>query len=286
MIANPVSPAPSYLGVYHINLGGGRFALCLAASRDLKSWRKIADLDPTGGSMGTMRALSNGGFLVAYEAQRQTTPDGKTASNLRLHYYRDPAALLNGRATEQKTLPRRLSRTNEGTPDLRSIAWRGSLATSRIVLGFHYLDRGPKRKPFKLAVDRQAHGTLDKDRWSVVEDAGIDRALSRMGFHGNHSARRQFRFPVGGKTWRIYEAQKAVNVTGSWRVLLFDNSARTFNVLRVQTPHGSRSFANPTVNVLASPHPAGGRAFVVTMFVFGAGAGAGESGQLVYYSDL
>jgi hypothetical protein len=286
VIANPVQPAPSYLGIYHINLSAGRFALCLAASRDLKTWRKIADLDPTGGSMGTIRALSDGGFLVAYEAQRQTTQDGKIASNLQLRYYRDPAALLNGQATEQKTLPRRLSRTNEGTPDLRSIAWRGSLAKSQIVLGFHYLDCGPKSKPFKLAVDRQARGTLDMDKWSVVEDAGIDRALSRLGFHGNHGARRQFHFPAGGKTWRVYEAQKAVNVTGSWRVLLFDNSARRFNVLRIQTPNRSRSFANPTINVLPSPHPAGGRAFVVTMFVFGAGAGAGESGQLVYYSDL
>ena len=145
--------------MYHINLGAGRFALCLAASRDLKRWRKIADLDPAGGSMGTIRALPDGGYLVAYEAQRGTTPNRKTASNLRLRYYRSPVALLNGRATEQKTLPRRLSRTNEGTPDLRSIAWRGSLATSRIVLGFHYLDRGPKSKPFKLAVDRQARGT-------------------------------------------------------------------------------------------------------------------------------
>jgi hypothetical protein len=286
VISNPLQAAPSYLGVYHINLGAGRFALCLGASRDLKAWRKIADLDTTGGSMGTIRALPGGGWLVAYEAQRPTTPDGKTASNLRLRYYRDATALLNGQSTEQKTLPRRLSSTNEGTPDLRSVAWRGSLATSRIVLGFHYLDRGPKSKPFKLAVDRQARGTLDKDKWSVVQDAGIDRALSRLGFHGNHGARRQFHFPAGGKTWRIYEAQQAVNVTGSWRVLLFDNSARSVNVLRIQTPKGSRSFANPTITVLPSPHPAGGRAFVVTMFVFGAGAGAGESGQLVYYNDL
>jgi hypothetical protein len=286
VIANPVQPAPSYLGIYHINLGAGRFALCLAASRDLKTWRKIADIDPTGGSMGTIRGLSDGGFLVAYEAQGATTPGHKTATNVRLRYYRDPVALLSGQATEQRTLPRRISLTNEGTPDFRSIAWRGSLATSRIVLGFHYLDRGPASKPFKLAVDRQARGTLDKNRWSVVVDAGIDRALSRMGFHGNHGARRQFHFPPGGKTWRIYEAQKLVNVTGSWRVLLYDNSARTLKALGIQTPNRSTSFANPTINVLPSPHPAGGRAFVVSMFVFGAGAGAGESGQLVYYHDL
>ena len=238
------------------------------------------------GRWATIRGLSDGGFLVAYEAQQRTTRDGKTASNLRLRYYRDAGALLNGQATEQKTLPRRLSLTNEGTPDLRLIAWRGSLATSRIVLGFHYLDRGPKSKPFRLAVDRQARGTLDRNKWSVVVDAGVDRALSRLGFHGNHGARRQFRYPPGADTWRIYEAQKFVNVTGSWRVLLYDNSARTMKALRIETPHRSRSFANPAVSVLPSPHPAGGKALVVSMFIFGARSGAGESGQLVYYHDL
>ncbi len=278
--ANPVAPG-TYLGVYHINLGGGRFALRLASSRDLRSWRKIADLDADGASMGTLRALPGGGFLLADEAQRATQANGKTASNVRLRHYRDGAALLSGRATAEKTLPRRLSPTNEGTPSFRAVTWRGSLASSRIVLGFHYLDHGPK-----LPVDRQANGTLDGGSWAVSKDAGVDRALSRMGFHGNHGGRRQFSFPKGGKTWRVYEAQELVNVTGSWRVFLYDVAERKLKQLRVVTPRASRSFANPCVSVLPSPHPAGGSALVVTLFVFGAGAGAGESGALVYYQDL
>src|ERR1700709_368064 len=56
VIANPAAPG-SYLGVYHVNLGRGRFALRLASSRDLRVWRKIADLDAGGGAMGTLRAL-------------------------------------------------------------------------------------------------------------------------------------------------------------------------------------------------------------------------------------
>ena len=197
--ANPVERAPSYLGVYHVNLGRGRFALCLAASRDLDAWRKIADLDTAGGAMGTLRVLPDGGFLVAYEAQRATMPDGKTATNMRLRHYRDPVALLSGAATAQHTLPRRLSTTNEGTPSFLSVTWRGSLAASQVKLGFHYLDHGPRSKPRRLAVDREARGTLDEGRWSVVAEAGIDRSLSRMGFHGNHGARRQFRFPAAGR---------------------------------------------------------------------------------------
>ena len=114
----------------------------------------------------------------------------------------------------------------------------------------------------------------------------MDRALSAMGFHGNHGARRQFHFPAGGKLWRIYEAQERVNVTGSWRVFLYDVDARRLKRLQIRTPRGSRSFANPTVGILPSPHSAGGSALVVTMFIFAAGAGDGESGALVYYHDL
>jgi len=278
VIANPVAPG-TYLGVYHINLGNGRFALRLASARDLRTWRKIADLDAGGGGMGTLRALPGGGFLLAYEAQRATQPNGKTASNVRLRYYRDAAALLSGRATEEKTLPRRLSPTNEGTPNFRAVTWRGSLAKSRIVLGLHWLDHGPK-----LPVDREGYATLDNGAWSVTRDAGLDRALSRLGFHGNHGGRRQFSFPKNRKTWRVYEVQERVNVTGSWRVFLYDVTGRRFKQLRIRTPGASRSFANPCVRVL--PSPAGGDALVVTMFIFGAGAGSGEAGTLVYYQDL
>ncbi len=285
IIANP-DVRGAYLGVYHSNLGGGRFALSLASSRDLASWSKITALHANGGSMGTLRALPGGAFLLAYESQGATAADRRTPTNVRLCHYRDAAALLAGRATEHKTLPRRLSPTNEGTPHVRSIAWRGSLASSVIKLGFHYLDYGPKSKPFRLAVDREAHGTLSSGRWSVQRHTGIDRALSRMGFHGNHGGRRQFRFPPGAKQWRIYEAQKFVNVTGSWRTLLYDMRARRLHQLRIATPGGSRSFANPTVSVLPSPRDAGADALVVTMFIFGAGAGNGEAGELVHYSEL
>jgi hypothetical protein len=278
VIENPAVRG-SYLGVYHINLGSGRFALRLASSRDLRRWSKIADLDAGGGAMGALRALPGGGFLLAYEAQGPTQPNGKVATNVRLRFYRDVGALLSGRATEERSLPRRLSPTNEGTPNFRGVTWRGSLARSRVLLGFHWLDHGPK-----LPVDRQGLATLDAGKWSVSKDAGVDRALSTMGLHGNHGSRRQFHFPRAGKLWRIYEAQERVNVTGSWRVFLYDVQARRLQRLQIRTPGGSRSFANPTASIL--PSPAGGSALVVTMFIFASGAGSGEAGELVYYHDL
>jgi hypothetical protein len=285
VIVNPLDPRRSYLGVYHMSIGGGRFALRLAASNDLRNWRKIADLDATGGGMGTLRALPGGAFLLAYEAQDPTAPEGTVDSHVRLRYYRGSAALLAGAATEERTLPRRLSTTNEGTPDIRSVAWRGSLATSVVKLGFHYLDHGPRSRPFKLAVDREARGTLSGDRWSAAREATIDRGLSRMGFSGNHGARRAFTDPAGG-SWRIYEAQRTVNAPGSWRLLLFDVRARTWTILRPRTPGGSRAFANPTVSVVPSPRTPGATALVVTMFLHEAGAAGGESGEAVSWMEL
>jgi len=111
----------------------------------------------------------------------------------------------------------------------------------------------------------------------------IDRELSRRGFDGNHGSRRQFQFR--GKTWRIYEAQRLVNVERSWRVLLYDPAARTFKQLGVRTPRGSLSLANPTVSVLPSPSLLG-EALVATLFVFLPGSGAAENGELVYPNRL
>jgi hypothetical protein len=284
IMVNPVDPVRSYLGTYHINVGNGRFALRLAASKDLRTWRKIADLDAGGGGMGTLRALPGGAFLLAYEAQAPNSADSKVDSNVRLRFYRDPAALATGAATEERTLPRRLSTSNEGTPDFRSVAWHGSLSNSVVKLGFHYLDHGSKARR-TLAVDREALGTLAGNRWTATPDTPVDRALTRMGFNGNHGARRQFTAPDGHR-WRVYEAQRYVNVTSSWRVLLYDVSAHTWKVLRLKTPGGSTAFANPTLTMVPSPGRSAANALVMTAFVPSAGAAHGESGEAVSYVDL
>jgi hypothetical protein len=282
---NPVDPARSYLGVYHINIGAGRFALRLAASKDLMTWRKIADLDIAGGAMGTLRALPGGGFLLAYETQEPTTSDGTINTRVRLSYYRDPAALLAGTATEQRTLPRRLSTSNEGTPDFRAITWHGSLANSVVTLGFHYLDHGSNSAPRRLPVDREARGMLIANHWLAAPDTDVDRALTRLGFNGNHGARRQFTAP-GGRRWRVYEAQRYVTVNSSWRLLLYNVTSRTWTVLRITTPQRSTALANPTVSVLPSPHAPTTNVLVTTMFVHAAGAGPGESGEAISYAEL
>ncbi len=197
------SPAPISASTTSTS-GAGASRCALASSRDLRRWRKFADLDAGGGGMGTLRALPGGGFLLAYEAQRPTQPNGKVATNVRLRWYRDAAALLGGRATEERTLPRRLSPSNEGTPNFRAVTWRGSLSRSRGPAGLSLA------RPRAEAAGRPP-GPGDARRRQVVGVQGGRASTARcrsMGFHGNHGARRQFRFPAGGKLWRIYEAQE------------------------------------------------------------------------------
>jgi len=285
IILNPVDPVRSYLGTYHVNVGPNRFALRLATSRDLKTWRKLADFDARGGGMGTLKALPGGAFLLAYEAQEPTAAGGRIDSSVRLRYYRDPAALVSGTPTEERTLPRRLSTTNEGTPDFRSVVWNGSMANSVITLGFHWLDHGTRQHPRKAAVDRQGRGTLAGDRWTAVRDTAADRAMTQLGFNGNHGGRRQFVSP-DGRSWRVYEAQRYANGWASWRLLLYDMTRRTWKVLHLKTPGGSKSFANPTISMVPSPKRLAGHALVMTMFVPSQGAGPGESGEAVAYMDL
>ena len=191
VIENP-AVRRTYVGVYHINLGRGRFALRLASSRDLRRWSKIADLDAGGGSMGTLRALPGGGFLLAYEAQRA---DGAERED-RLER---PAALLprRGGAAER---PRDRGADDAAAPEPDE---RGDAELPR-----RRVARQPRRSRGscwastgsttgrKLPVDRQGDATLDAGSWSVVEGGRRrPRAVERRDFtattaHAGSSASR------------------------------------------------------------------------------------------------
>ena len=83
------------------------------------AWRKIADLDAGGGAMGTLRALPGGGFLLAYEAQRPTQPNGKVATNVRLRLYRDgerAAARPRDRGADAAAAPEPVERGDAELP--------------------------------------------------------------------------------------------------------------------------------------------------------------------------
>ncbi len=278
-VLDPIADAAGgYLGVYHTEYGPdpSRFRISLAQSADLIHWTRIVVLDPVGASMPTLRAVPNGGFLLAYEKK---TP---AAGNIvRLRYYRSLGKLEAGRFAAQRELPQTFSRYNDGTPTILSVTWHHALARSVIHIGFHY-ETEARRSP---GPDREAIGTLvDFKRWTARAVTPLDAALDRQGLSGSHGDWRQFSF--AGNRWRIYEGQATWGDFGSWRVLLQDmSSGRLYPLTLSSDTQGiARSVANPTVAVRPAPD-GDGQVLVVTLYLFAAHAPA-VPGELVYYQPL
>jgi len=278
-VLDPIpDPAGGYLGVYHTAFRPPRdpfedFRISLAQSSDLIHWTRVEVIDGSGASMPTLRAVSGApGFLLAYEK----SPHGGNV--IRIRYYPSPNALMAGRFSAQRDLPRDFSPYNNGTPTILWAQWNGALGRSVIQIGFHY-ESAPKGR---RGPDREAIGTLRGFRsWSAWTDSATDSDLSHQGLAGSHGDWRQFMF--GGSRWRVYEAQTSFNDFGTWRVVLDDPSSRRMHSLvpRIGSQKVSSSFANPVARVLPAR---GGQGLVlaVTMYLFGGPV----RGELVYFQPI
>jgi ribosomal protein L34 len=280
-----------YVGVYHLTLpeptdgAGSDFALRVAESCDLMTWTYRTTLVTHGASQGDIHELPDGGFLVAYEQQTRDRSGAVRRNNITVLHYASLDALLHATAEDALTIPRLLARgapphpNSEGTPNFRSIRWNGSINTSKVTLGFHYLARLTSASGRGVLADRQARGTLDRGRWTdVVAERPIDQALERAGFRGSHGGRSDFTFQR--RRWRIIEARAATtddwNV--SWRLLLYRPAGRRTPALLTRLTPRTRdtiTFANPKARLLRSPNGTGNVLVVTTL--------ARGRGQLLYY---
>jgi hypothetical protein len=264
--------AGGYLGIYHTGTGHG-FDVHLATSGDLVTWRHRVRLE-TQASQPTIAAVPGGGFLTAVEAGGHGRP-----AWLRLRRYPDLDRLLSGEADATFDAPHTLAprhRLAEGTPNI----YRVTPAASTVDIGFHYLRR---RFPLWFGVDRQARGTLvDFRRWSTRREPDLDAAVAAQGVAGNIGGRDYFTWR--GRPYSLIEGQLRPRRWETWRVFLYDWSARTAYPVPIRTAAGSVSFGNPTLTVLTAP--SGRPAIVVTAYLFPAGAAPGEAGPLLYYRTL
>ncbi len=282
-VLDPIpDPQGGYLGVYHTAFRPPgdpfvNFRISLGYSADLIHWTRLEVIDPTGASMPTLRTIAgSSGFLLAYE--KLTAHDSNV---VRIRFYPTLSALLAGRFTAQRDLPRLFSPYNNGTPTILWAQWHGSLYRSVIELGFHY-ESAPKgsRGP-----DREALGILRRFRsWTARTDPVADAALDHQGLGGSHGDWRQFVFD--GLRWRVYEGQTAYDDFGTWRVVLENPaSSQMYSLaLRMGSRTVASSFANPVARV--EPGPNGqGPVLLVTMYLFAAPA-QGQNGELVYYQPI
>jgi hypothetical protein len=283
----PSTTSGGYLGVYHVVGSDGRFSVRVGTSSDLVHWRYARTL-ALDASQPTVAALSNGGYLVALEAFVPSVL-GLTAStsHLEFRFYPSLSALLGGRSAQTFDASHTLSRRFEGTPSIGAatvgppargllpLGGGAPMSNSTVQIGFHYYDAAK-------GVDRNATGVLTNfSRWRSQPNSQLNNAFGSS-IAGNIGGRDYVTF--GGYPFTVVEAQTRKNDFGSWRVYLYDETARTLTALTPHTSGGSLSFGNPKVTVVTDP--AGRRALVTTLYVFSLGNAPGEAGELIYYNDF
>lgn len=286
------------VGVYHAQ-SDGRFVLYVGTSTDLLHWAKTATLD-TDASQGTLAALPDGGYLVAYEWAKPLlslpgplnalTEARADRIRIRFRYYATLDRLLGGQISREFTAPPALRASAQGTPSIQSVALTPDLSTSRIVVGLHYrADTDGNGYPDD---DRQGTAVLTNfSSWRPRVAERLNAALaSATRLHGGYTRAPRGSFgdrdeiTFDGVPMQLYEVQYRPNDFGSWRLFLRDRRSGALSAVRVATPGGSQSFGNPTVTELVAPD--GKRALMVTMFVFAEGAASGEAGSLLFYREL
>lgn len=267
--APPLQGVPGrYIGIHH-TLIGGVFVTKLATSDDLTTWTHRADVGAHA-SQGTLEALPDGGFVVAFE---RDTPDPMwvSTSSLVVRHYAGWAALTAGAFDRHVDLPRTLAATAEGTPGLDVRRWNGP-DDSQIAITLHYLKN--------IDVDRQAAGLMTNfaaTGWAPQPDAAANAMFIRLGTRGNLGDRADLLFE--GHRFAVIEAQAVKADFGTWRLYLYDRERDEARLLALRLPAGSWAIGNPAVRTLTGPD--GLPMLFVSGFVFGQGAGPGEAGQFI-----
>jgi hypothetical protein len=249
----------AYLGVYHSSqVNANSFQLRLAGSNDLQTWTFITSLGNRS-HQGDIKKTWGGYLLVNEEDQVEGS------NNIRARYYSSYANLLINTTANDYAFPRHYSASANGTPDIREINGT-SPGSSYIFIGFHYYENND--------VDQQGFGILKNfNDWRAWEDNIVNHNVRVMGFNGNLGGRSSY--DHNGKKKVLLEAQKERFQWQDWRLLLGDGTF--YSELKILTPLGSTSFANPGIVDVGN-----GGGFAVTSFLPTQGNQQGERGTLLY----
>lgn len=251
--------SPAYLAVYHSCTTNPCHVLA-ATSGDLRTWTYKATLQ-TDGSQPTIKRLTDGSYLLAYEAH---------PSHLAMVHYTTLANLLAGAVDSRFDAPDNLG-TCEGTPNFYSPVSYTGMVSSKFHLGFHYSNCG---------MDRQATGTLTNGAtWCDSSSAWLNNALISAGAAGKIGDRDAVWH--GGQLYDVVEGN--VNTTYSpanWRLYAYGFTENSAVQIPVKTSGGSTAFANPSITSLTGPD--GTAKLVVSIFIPSEGAAPGEGGELLY----
>ncbi len=253
--------APAYIAVYH-NCTTNPCHMLVASSGDLRTWTYRATLQ-TDGAQPTVKRLSDGSYLVPYEAQ-------VPADHLVVVWYSSLSHLLAGVTGSRFDVPDNLGAC-QGTPNIYSPVSYTSLSHSKFHIGFHWSN---------CANDREGTGTLTNfTTWSASGSTWLDTALDNAGAAGKHGDRDAIWH--GGHLYDVAEGTtNPVYSPADWRLYSYGFTENAAVQIPVRTAGGSTAFANPTVTSLTGP--GGIRDLVISIFIPSEGAAPGEGGELLY----
>jgi len=271
------NPSGGYLGVYHHIDNRLGSTSKLATSTDLMHWSFKVNLD-TQASQPAIIATSDGGFVLATEFNNHIGSGG----HVRLRHYASLSALYSASYDVEYTVPRTLSKHNEGTPNIYSVSLNPDITHSVIDVGFHYNDN-------LIGIDREARGTLTNfSSWTAAVDSRLNGALVSAALAAGQTVKGNIgdrdSFVYFGSVYNLHEIQYVKHDFGTWRPYFYDANNNVASLLNVNTKGGSTAFANPHATILNAPD--GKPSLLVTMFVTTQGAATDEQGELIYYFPL
>lgn len=206
----------------------------------------------------TIAVAEDGGFAVAWEQE--------PVRHLKFSYYKNWDDLVSGHVSQQYDTPQTLSKCAEGTPHFYYAS------STYLDVGHHFYNN--------CDTDREARGSLvNFSTWTTHIQTHLSNSVRTSGQIGGNIGDRDsgsFR----GHDFMVIEAQKVKGDFGTWHIYLYDAEIDQAQELNVKTHKGSKSLANPSITHLLID---GKPTILLTMFIFGEGAGQGEAGALIYY---
>lgn len=289
----PYKYAAVYHTAYAVSGGALRFKVNLAASNDLLRWRYLGMLADNASMPRVAAVRGSSWIVVAHEQWSGRGPGSTGPSRIAYRLFYTGADLINRVERGLWIQPSFLTSLN-GTPsffDLRQ-SYCGVYRCVSGEIGFHYWSG---RKDLNATTTNQMMFDPRGLATSVEAAASYRYNLrfSLLGVTGNVGQRDMLRTRTGRYVIQEGNIGTPAASWDKWRIYLYryaesgvvPDGSGTIIPIAPQTPGGSSSFGNPSINVVDDP-TGRGKVVVISYFLFSEGAKNGEAGSLLYYFRL
>jgi hypothetical protein len=283
--------------VYHTPYpvsSGYRYQVNLAGSDDLVEWTFIRTIVDNGDMPKVARVSGANWIILAHEQWLGPGPDSSAPCTVAFQLFYTDADFVNGAIRATYSMPRYGDSDLNGTP---------SFYDAHLVLdsdyysvdgqyGFHHWsgtrDVNGVTTITRMFDPRPGHTTPDPSTADLYNNAFVAQGVT-----GNVGQRDTIVAPFG--RYNVQEGN--VGTPGAswdkWRLWLYrynettayPTGAGTVRQLLPVTTNGSVSFGNPSMRIVSAPDGPG-QVMWVSYFLFSEGAGSGEAGSLIYWTQI